>query len=176
MEFFDCLKGPSLQIACGTLHGDLKEMGPAPRRMRPSYTTGQNQITNKENEVTAEECLTNRSTLKTETWKVSKRGLQMGLVNQGTWTEHELCSPGADSVFLVLEQQLLVSRHICLSSLSGCTGRRHLEKAVPPFSSLFCSICFSVCVVFPETASMTRSLCLICHTKNMLTALDSWEE
>lgn len=140
MEFFDCLKGPSLQIACGTLHGDLKEMGPAPRRMRPSYTTGQNQITNKENEVTAEECLTNRSTLKTETWKVSKRGLQMGLVNQGTWTEHELCSPGAGSVFLVLEQQLLVSRHICLSSLSSLSslsGLRHLEKAVP---SLLCFV------------------------------------
>lgn len=124
MEFFDCLKGPSLQIACGTLHGDLKEMGPAPRRMRPSYTTGQNQITNKENEVTAEECLTNGSTLKTETWKVSKRGLQMGLVNQGMWTERELCSPGAGSVFLVLEQQLLVSRHICLSSLSSLSGLR----------------------------------------------------
>lgn len=35
-------------------------MGPVPRRTRPSCTTGQNQITNKENEVMAEECLTNR--------------------------------------------------------------------------------------------------------------------
>lgn len=87
MEFFDCLKSPSLQIAYGTLHRDLKEMGPVPRRIRPSYTTGQNQTTNKENEVMTEEYVTNRRTLKTErdVKGFQKRPADEAL-SQGQWT------------------------------------------------------------------------------------------
>lgn len=65
-------------------------MGPVPRRIRPSYTPGQNPVTNKENGVMAEECYKQENFEDRDRKGFQKRPADEAL-SQGQWTEHGQC-------------------------------------------------------------------------------------
>lgn len=98
--------------------GIWKNWAQCPEELDPPPLLGKNKIINNENEAMVEKYLTNRNTLKTEkTRKFSKRGLQMGLMNQGElttgkWKYHEI-----QLLTWSMLCFLIVQRFVCLSKI-----------------------------------------------------------